>query len=233
MDWAYKTYSPWIDHVRHRNDLTYVLDILGGETSIGHSFVGGGDIPDVEKVPIGLLGADYEIDNGYYRIKKIYTGENWNPDLISPLSGPGINVKEGDYIVAVNGRELKADVNIYSRFDQTANKQISVSFNNKPKFKGARAQTIVPIPNETGLRARDWIESNRRKVDELSNGKLAYVWVPNTGMQGYDYFNRYYFAQMHKKGAIIDERFNHGGSIADYIVDLLARDLFLFLCLNK
>lgn len=225
LDWAYETYAPWIDHVRHRADLTYVLDILGGETAIGHSFTGGGDWPDVETVPVGLLGADFKIDKGYYRITRIYTGENWNPELRAPLSGPGIDVKEGDYLLAVNGVSLNADMNLYSFFDNTADKQTVLSVNSEPTMEGAREVTVVPIGSETALRRRAWIEGNRRKVDELSDGKLAYVWLPNTSVAGYRSFNRYYFAQKDKKGAVIDERWNGGGYIADYIVDLLSREL--------
>ena len=225
MDWAYKTYSSWIDHVKHRSDLNYVLDIFGGETSIGHSFVGGGDYPEVKKVPVGLLGADISIENGQYRIKKIYTGENWNADVQAPLRGPGVNVKPGDYLLAVNGIPLNTTTNLYSYFDQTAGKQISITVNSLPTLKDAKEVTVVPVDSEYKLRQQDWVESNRRKVDELSQGKLAYVWLPNTGGEGYANFNRYYFAQKNKKGAVIDERFNQGGSIADYIVDLLSRDL--------
>ncbi len=225
MDWAYKTYSSWIDHVRHRSDLNYVLDIFGGETSIGHSFVGGGDYPEVYYVPVGLLGADYTIENGQYRIKKIFTGENWNESLRAPLTGPGINVKVGDYILAVNGVPMNTATNLYSYFDQTANKQTRISISSTPILKDAKEITVVPVSSEYQLRQWDWVESNRRKVDELSGGQLAYVWLPNTGGGGYQNFNRYYFAQKNKKGAIIDERDNHGGSIADYIVDLLSRDL--------
>ena len=225
LDWAYKTYAPWVDYVRHRTDLTYILDILGGETCVGHSFTGGGDYPDVDVVPVGLLGADYKVENGRYRIAKIYTGENWNPDLRAPLSGPGIDVKEGDYLIAVNGIELDATVNLYSLFDRTADKQTVLKVNGEAKTQGAREVTVVPVGSEVPLRMRDWVEDRRRRVDELSGGKLAYVWLPNTSTDGYTSFNRYYFAQKNKKGAIIDERFNHGGYIADYIVDLLSREL--------
>ncbi|MGZ2369235.1 S41 family peptidase [Ancylomarina sp. YFZ004] len=225
MDWVYKTYSPWIDHVKHRSDLSYVLDILGGETSIGHSFVGGGDFPKIERIPIGLLGADFHIVNKEYRIKKIYTGESWNAKVSSPLSGPGINISSGDYLLAVNGVRLNTATNLYSYFDQTANKQVSITVNDIPSLKGAKEFTIIPVASEYLLRQHDWVEGNRKKIDKLSGGKLAYVWLPNTGEGGYANFNRYYFAQKHKKGAIIDERFNQGGLIADYIVDLLSRDL--------
>ena len=225
LDWAYRTYAPWVEHVRHRADLTYILDILGGETAIGHSFTGGGDEPDVDRVPVGLLGADFTSSDGRYRISKIYTGENWNPDLRAPLSGPGIDATEGDYLLAVDGVELTTDVNLFSAFDRTADRQTVLTLNGEPTTEGAREVTVVPVQDETALRQRDWIEGNRRKVDDLSDGRLAYVWVPDTGFGGHTNFTRYYFAQMDKKGAIIDERFNHGGLIADYMVDLMSREL--------
>jgi tricorn protease len=225
MDWAFKTYSKWIDDVKHRSDLTYVLDIFSGETSIGHSFVRGGDFPEVKQVPVGMLGADFAVENNKFRIKKIYTGESWNPTLKAPLSGPGINIKTDDYLLAINGIPLDATKNIYAYFDQIADKQTTITFNSIPSFDGSKEVVVIPVKNEVLLRQFDWVEGNRRKVDKLSNGQLAYVWLPNTGQGGYKNFNRYYFAQKNKKGAIIDERFNGGGQIADYIVDLLARDL--------
>lgn len=222
----YKWYSPWVEHVRHRTDLNYVVDILGGEVAVGHSYTSGGDFPTLDNNnPAGLLGADFTIVNGFYRIKRILTGENWNPDLRAPLSSPGIDVKEGDYLLEINGIPLTADVDIYSLLEGTANRQIKIKVNATPDLATAKSVTVVPVANETQLRTRAWVEGNRRKVDELSKGQLAYVWIPNTGNGGYEYFNRYYFAQQDKKGAVIDERNNGGGSAADYIVDVLARKL--------
>lgn len=225
LQWAYQAYRPWVDHVRHRSDLTYVLDILGGETSVGHSFTGGGDLPDIETVPVGLLGADFEEQGGRYRISRIYDAESWNPDLHAPLSGPGLDVSEGDYLLAVDGRELRAGENLYRVFDRTADRQVVLTLNDRPSLDDSREITVVPVDDDNPLRRRAWVEDNRRKVEEMSDGKLAYVWVPDTGFGGYTYFTRYYFAQQHKKGAIIDERFNHGGSIADYMVDVMSRQL--------
>jgi tricorn protease len=225
MNWAYKTYSLWVNDVRHRSDLNYVLDIFGGETSIGHSFVRGGDYPDVDRVPTGMLGADIAVENGRFRIKKIYNGERWNPDVFAPLVVLGHPISVGDYILSVNGKELDTTKNFYSYFERTAGKQIFITVNSTTDFDAAKQITVVPVNNESALRQYDWVESNRRKVDELSSGQLAYVWIPNTGDGGYTNFNRYYFAQKDRKGAIIDERFNTGGSIADYIVDLLDREL--------
>ncbi|WP_230407003.1 S41 family peptidase [Pontibacter cellulosilyticus] len=224
-DKIYDWYSPWVDHVRHRSELHYIVDILGGEVSVGHSYTSGGDFPDVKRVSIGLLGADYEVDKGYYRISRIYDGEAWNPDLRAPLRAPSINVKPGDYILAVNGMEVKAPENIYQFFEATADKQTILRINSKPTMEGSRLVTVVPVSNESSLRRIAWVEDNRRKVDKLSGGKLAYVYVPNTSQAGYTSFNRYYFGQQDKKGAVIDERNNGGGSAADYMVDIMNRDL--------
>ncbi len=224
-DKIYNWYKPWLAHVKHRSDLNYIIDILGGEVSIGHSFTSGGDFPDVPSVPVGLLGADYAAADGFFKIKKIYTGENWNPELRSPLSGPGLDIKEGDYLLQVDGKPLTASMNMYSLFEGTANRQVSIVVNSKPTMEGSKTITVVPVASEAALRSRNWVESNRRKVDELSGGKLAYVYVPNTSNPGYTYFNRYYFSQQDKKGAVIDERNNGGGSAADYMIDILNRKL--------
>jgi len=220
-----KWYSPWIEHVQHRTDLLNVVDIMGGEIAVGHSYTRGGDFPDVKEVNIGLLGADYETDSKLYRIKKIYTGESWNPGLNAPLRGPGIGVKEGDYILEVNGVTVSASENLYKYFEGTANRQTKLRVNSKPSLEGSKLITVVPVENENQLRMIHWVESNRKKVDELSKGQLAYVYVPNTGQPGYTSFNRYYFSQQDRKGAIIDERNNGGGSAADYMVDVMSRQL--------
>ncbi len=222
---VYEWYQPWLAHVKHRSDLNYIIDILGGEIAVGHSYTSGGDFPQVPTIPVGLLGADYTADKGFFKITRLFTGENWNPELRSPLSGPGINVKEGEYLVEVDGRPLTANMNLYSLFEGTANRQIKIRVNNKPSTEGARLITVVPVASEAGLRSRAWVEDNRRKVNELSGGKLAYVYVPNTGNPGYTSFNRYYFAQQDKQGAVIDERNNGGGSAADYMIDVMGRKL--------
>jgi len=224
-DQIFTWYKPWVKHVKHRSDLNYIIDILGGEIAVGHSYTSGGDFPNVPSIPGGLLGADYKVQNGFFVISKIYNGENWNPDLRSPLSGPGMNVQEGDYLLEVNGKALTGDMNLFSLFEGTANRQVKIRVNNKPSLEGSRLLTVVPVANEAGLRSRHWVENNRKKVDALSAGKLAYVYVPNTGNPGYTYFNRYYFSQQDKKGAIIDERNNGGGSAADYMVDIMNRQL--------
>jgi tricorn protease len=226
-DWPQmkELYSAWLPSVMHRADLNYLLDMMGSEIAIGHSYVRGGDMPQVPRSQGGLLGADFTIENNRYKITRIYDTEIWNPELRAPLATPGVNVGVGDYILAVNGQELTAPDSIYRLLDGTANRQVVLSVNSQPSVAGARQVTVIPVANETGLRTRAWIEANRRTVDKLSGGKLAYVYLPNTGQPGYQSFNRYYFAQQDKPGAIIDERFNGGGSAADYIVDVLGRKL--------
>ncbi|MBL7473798.1 S41 family peptidase [Robertkochia sediminum] len=225
-DAVYEWYAPWIDHVRHRTDLNYVVDIMSGEVSIGHSYVSGGDMPDLDRVPVGLLGADLEVANGHYRIGKIYSGEMWNPGLEAPLSVPGLKVSEGDYIFSVNGRTLDTGVNPYSLFEQTAGELVTLEVGSKSDGSDKRSVTVKPVSSERQLRSVAWVEANRRKVDELSGGKLAYVYVPNTSGQGFTSFNRYYFAQQDKKGVVIDERNNGGGSAADYMIDIMSRQHF-------
>lgn len=224
-DDIYEWYKPWVDHVHHRTDMNYIIDILGGEVAVGHSYTRGGDFPDIDRVPIGLLGADFEMVNGHYRISKIYNGESWNPNLTAPLAHPGNEAKVGEYLVGINGKEIQANTNLYEYLEGTANQYTTIHLNSKPGLDGARMIATKPVANESQLRMMDWVEGNRRKVDELSDGKLAYVYLPNTGQPGYTYFNRYYFSQQDKKGAVIDERNNGGGSAADYMVDIMAREL--------
>jgi len=217
-------YGQMLPYVMHRADLNYLLDMMGAEIAIGHSYVRGGDMPEVPAVQGGLLGADFAIENGRYKVTRIYDNESWNPDLRAPLAAPGANVAVGDYILAVNGIELKAPDNIYRLLDGTAGRQTSLTVNSTPSMEGARNVTVVPVATEQGLRTRAWVESNRRTVEKLSDGQLAYVYLPNTGQPGYTSFNRYYFSQQDKKGVVVDERFNGGGSAADYIIDVLGRD---------
>ena len=226
-DWntVYARYAPLIPHVRHRADLNYILDMMNGELSVGHSFVGGGDYPSVDRSQMGLLGADLVLDKNRWKIERIYTTESWNPGLTSPLDRPNIKVKEGYYLVGINGQELTSSQSPYQLLDGTAGVQTLIHINDKPSFEGAWTATVEPIRSEGALRQRAWVEDNRRRVDELSNGRLGYVWVPNTGGPGYVSFNRYFFAQQDKEGAVIDERFNGGGLLDDYMVDLMTRSL--------
>ncbi|NOR76519.1 MAG: protease, partial [Draconibacterium sp.] len=226
-DWdvVYKRYSPLIPYVKHRTDLTYILDQVNGELSVGHSFVFGGDFPKTESATVGLLGADLIVEDSRWKIERIYTTESWNPQLSSPLQEPGLKVEEGNYIVGINGNELTAEDNPYKFLDGTSGVQTVLQISKTADYDSAWKVTVKPIRSENALRQRVWVEDNRRIVDSLSNGTLAYIWVPNTGGPGFVSFNRYYFAQQDKLGAVIDERFNGGGLLDDYMVDLMTRSL--------
>ena len=230
---VYDKYKPLLSYVGHRADLGYLIAMVGGELTVGHSYLSGaGDVPAEDPVSVGLLGADFVVENGRYRIKRIYNGENWNPELRAPLSAPGIQVSEGDYLLEVNGRPLVPPTNPYSLFEGTANRQTLIRVSKTPSAEGSRLVTVIPVASEDTLRTRAWIENNRRIVDKLSNGKLAYVWLPNTGNPGYTSFTRYYYAQQEKEGAVIDERYNQGGMVADYIVNELDRKLMGYFALR-
>jgi tricorn protease len=215
-------YKPYLDGLASRSEFTYLSIEMLGEITIGHMFVGGPGPHDTEP-KTGLLGADYAVENGRYRISKILGGQNWTPGLASPLTLPGVYVKEGEYLLAVNGRELHASDNLYSFFAGTAGKQTVLHVGPNPDGKDARDVTVVPIGDEFGLRNLAWVEANRRKVDQLSGGKVAYVYMPNTGGSGYNSFNRYFYSQLDRQALVLDERWNEGGFIADYVVDVLKR----------
>jgi tricorn protease len=225
---VYDWYAPWIDHVSHRSDLNYVVDILSGEVAIGHSYVSGGDLPDLDFVPVGLLGCDLTKDGVYYRISKIYNGESWNPSTVGPLSLPGLDIGEGDFLLGINGQSLTTKINPYRLLEHTADRAIRITIGKKDDPTEKKEILVTPVSSESQLRTFDWIESNRKKVEKMSGGKIAYVYVPNTGGRGFEYFNRYYFSQQDKKGVIIDERNNGGGSAADYMIDIMNRKLFGF-----
>jgi tricorn protease len=220
---AKKFYEPYLDAVAHRADLNYLFREMLNQVTVGHMFISGGDMADTEKVPGGLLGADYTIENGRYRFARVYSGENWNPDLQAPLTQPGVNVKAGEYLISVAGQNLTARDNVYAAFENTAGRQVAIKAGTKPDGSDAREVIVVPVRDEAALRMRAWIESNRRRVDQLSGGRLAYIYIPNTGSSGYTNFNRDFFVQTEKEGAVVDERFNSGGLLADYVANVLTR----------
>lgn len=220
-----KRYEPFVASVASRGDLSYLIGEMMGEFTAGHLYIQGGQRPEVKSVPGGLLGCDFTLDNGRYRFARVYNGENWNPESRAPLTQPGLNVAAGEYLLAINGVELRAAGNVHQRLEATAGKQVTLRVGADASGTGAREVTVIPSPSDSRLRYLDWIESNRRKVDQLSAGKLAYVHLPDTSRGGYSNFNRYYFAQTGKQGAVMDERFNAGGAQPDYIIDYLRRPL--------
>ncbi len=225
-DWAAmrEKYSGFLADVGTRADLNKVLRWMCSEIAVGHHRVGGGDRRDEpERVGGGLLGADFEILDGRYRFARVFGGLNWNPELRAPLTEPGVQVEAGEYLLAVEGEELMAADNVFARFENTAGKIVELEVGPNADGTGSRTVSVVPIASESALRNRAWVESNLRKVDEATNGRVAYVYVPNTTTLGHTYFKRYFFPQVHKQALIVDERFNGGGQVADYYIDHLRR----------
>jgi len=222
---AEERYGVYLSGLASRDDLNYLFTEMLGNMTVGHMFLGGGDRPDVKRVPTGLLGADYRIENGRYRFARVFDGENWNPDLKAPLTQPGVNVAAGEYLLAVNGRELRGSDNVYSFFEATAGKTTVLKVGPDPSGANSREVKVIPVNEESALRHRAWIEDNRRKVDQMTGGRVAYVHMPDTAFGGYTSFMRYFFAQVDKEAAIIDERFNHGGALATDVIEYLQRNL--------
>ena len=229
VDWPAmkKKYEVFLPDIACRSDLYRVMEWMGSEMAVGHHrFSSRGDrMANPETISGGLLGADYEVANGRYRFRKIYGGLNWTPELRSPLTEPGVNVNIGEYLLAVNGKDVSANQNLYSFFENTADKITEITVGPNPGYEGSRKVNVVPLTNEFALRNRDWVEGNLRKVDAATNGRVAYVYVPNTAGSGHEYFKRYFFPQANKKAIIIDERFNGGGQLADYYIDMLKKPL--------
>jgi tricorn protease len=218
-------YEVFLPDLAVRQDLNRVMMWMSSELSVGHHRLGGGDsLADAgEPIPGGLLGADYKVENGRYRFAKVYGGLNWNPELRSPLTEPGVDVKAGEYLLAVDGKDLRYPEPLYSRFERTAGRILELTVGPNADGTGSRVVKVVPIEDETGLRNRDWVEGNLRKVTEATNGRVAYVYVPNTSTAGYVYFKRYFYPQTDRDAIIVDERHNGGGQVADYYIDLLRR----------
>lgn len=219
-----KKYAQFLPDAATKADVNRIIQWMMSELSVGHHRGGGGDrLATPKVVPGGLLGADYTVDRGRYRIATVYGGLNWTPNLRSPLTEPGVNAKVGEYILSVNGVDLRAPTNIYSAFENTAGKIVDVTIGPNPDGSGSRTVQVVPIGDESALRSRAWVEGNLRKVDSATGGRVAYVYVPNTAEPGHTYFKRYFYPQAHKDAVIVDERFNGGGSYADYYIDILRR----------
>jgi tricorn protease len=217
-------YEPFLEHVAVRQDLTRLLQWMHSELAVGHHRTGGGDLPsETDAVPGGLLGADYRVDNGRYRFAKVFGGLNWNPDLRAPLTEPGVDVVEGEYLLAVEGKDLRHPENLYARFERTSGRIIEITVGPNPDATGSRTVKVVPISDEAALRNRDWVERNLRYVTEKTQGRVAYVYVPNTSTVGHEYFKRYFFPQAGREAIIVDERYNGGGQVADYYIDMLRR----------
>jgi tricorn protease len=216
-------YEPLLQFVQRREDLNELLVEMIGEMQVGHNRTGGGDLYAGAGVGVGLLGADFRVDNNLYRVEKIYHGDRWNPFLVAPLATAGVDVAEGDAILAINGHALDGSVNIFSLLEGTAGKQVSLTVSRDGTQKSAHTAVVIPIPNEAALRQWSWVEGNRDYVERKSGGKLAYVYLPDTAGDGYTFFNRMFFAQVDKPGLIVDDRRNSGGQAANYVLEVLNR----------
>ncbi|HSN53977.1 MAG TPA: PDZ domain-containing protein [Candidatus Sulfomarinibacteraceae bacterium] len=217
-------YEPFLEHLASRDDLNRLIRWMCSELAVGHHRVGGGDgLAEPEEVPGGLLGADIEIADGRYRFARVFGGLNWNPELRAPLSEPGVGVEAGEYLLAVDGRDLAPPENLYSRFENTAGAIVELTVGPNPDGSGSRTVQVVPVDDESALRNRAWVEGNLEYVTRATDGRVAYVYVPNTTGLGHTYFKRYFFPQADRQAIIVDERYNGGGQVADYYIDLLRR----------
>jgi len=220
-----REFAPYLEVISSRAELNYLFAEMYGRLSVGHLYIVGGDMPEAKKVPGGLLGADYRLENGRYRFARVYDGESWSPQLRAPLAPPGVNVVEGEYLLAVNGREIRASDNVYAALEATAGRRVVLRVGPNPSGEGSREVIVEPVADEKPLRYIAWVEDNRRLVDRLSNGRLAYLHLPDTSSGAYANFTRWFFAQAGKQGVIVDERFNSGGLSADYVIDYLSHKL--------
>ncbi len=231
-DWKamHDKYEPLVKYVNIRQDLTFIISQMIGELSSGHTYTGGGDEPEVTKVQLGLLGAQLKKDGatGYYQIKKILKGANWDPTLRSPLTEIGLNVKAGDYIIAVNGAPTNTMVDIYASLVNTADKQVELTVNSKASPDGDRKIIVVPTADETNLYYYDWVQHNISYVDSVTHGKVGYIYIPDMGEGGLSQFFKLFYPQINKKALIIDDRGNGGGFVSPMITDRLARQLVFF-----
>jgi len=228
VDWKkmYTKYSVLLPYVNHRADLTYVIGELIGELSVGHSYVGGGDKPDVPKVKTGLLGARLSKDkSGYFKIDEILKGENWTTTTRSPLTEVGVDVKEGEFIIAVNGTSVKNYKDIYELMVNNADKQVELTVNSTASDKGSRKVIVTPINDEADLYYYNWVQNNIKKVTAATGGEVGYIHVPDMGVEGLNEFVKYFYPQISKKALIIDDRGNGGGNVSPMIIERLFRQV--------
>jgi tricorn protease len=222
-------YAALVPFVNHRNDLTYLMGELIGELNNGHAYVGGGERPETPRIKLGLLGAQLSRDPATkaYKIERILPGENWNKHARSPLTAIGVNVKAGDYVLAVNGTPVNSLANIYDALIGTADKQVVLRVNSKPSDDGARDITVVPVADESPLYYRAWVQKNVDEVAKKTNGDVGYIHIPDMGQDGLNEFTKQYFPQVRKKGLIVDVRGNGGGFVSPLVIDRLRRALVM------
>jgi len=232
VDWdkMKKKYGKLIPHLSSRADLNYVIGELIGEICAGHTYVGGGDMPRLSTVPVGLLGADLEADteSGYYCFAKIYAGQKMDPSRQGPLARPGSEVAAGEYLLAINGEPVGIAHNPFRFFEGTAGRQVEITVNRRPLLDGARTIVVTPLSNDSNLRYEDWVNENRRRVEEASDGRIGYIHLPDTSIPGLIEFSKGFFTYSRREGLIIDERYNGGGFIPDMFMEHLRRELVCY-----
>ena len=229
-DWkaVYRKYEALLPFVNHRADLNYIIGEMIGELNVGHAYCGGGDRPLPSRIKTGLLGATYSRDkSGYYRIDRILQGENWSSENRAPLTEVGVDVKTGDYIIAVNGKSTAGVTNIYELFINTAGQQVELTMNTTPTEAGSRKVIVIPIDDESPLYYYNWVQSNIRKVNEATDGKVGYIHIPDMGVTGLNEFVKHFYPQLSKNALIIDDRGNGGGNVSPMIIERLNRELVL------
>jgi len=231
VDWKkiYDKYLPLALACSHRKDLTYVIGEMIGELNVGHAYVGGGDDNSPERIKLGLLGAELSRDpSGYYKIEKIIKGESWNKKLNSPLAEVGLNVKEGDYIIEINGKSTKDVNDIYQLLVGKANIPVELTISSKPDANATNKVIITPLEEENSLYYYQWVQSNIKKVNELTNGEVGYIHIPDMSVEGLNEFVKYFYPQLNKKGIIIDDRGNGGGNVSPMIIERLKREIAFY-----
>ena len=234
LDWKAmkKQYGELIDNAVTRSDVNYIIGELIAELNSSHTYRGGGDDETPLQRKVGYLGIDWELKNGAYVIKRIVRGAPWDTEIRSPLDESGLKVKEGDYVLAVNGVSIDIANDPWAAFEGLADKTIELTVNEKPSLDGAWNIIVKTMDDETRLRNLEWIEANRKRVEEATDGKIGYIFVPSTGTDGQDELVRQFYAQFTKEGLIIDERFNNGGQIPDRFVELLDRKPLSFVAVR-
>lgn len=226
VDWnaVYEKYKVLVPYVNHRSDLTYLIGEMIGELNVGHAYSANGEHPMPVRINMGLLGAKFEKDaSGYFKVKKIIEGANWDKTTRSPLTMPNVNVKEGDYIIAINGKSLKETDNLFSYLTDQANKTVEMEVNTTPDAKGARKVLVTPLADESQLYYYNWVQDNIRKVSKATNGQVGYIHIPDMGVPGLNEFAKHYYPQLEKKALIIDDRGNGGGNVSPMITERLMR----------
>ena len=219
-------YLAMLEDAASREDVGFIISEMISELNIGHAYYFGGDVEGAPSVSVGLLGVDFAIENGAYKIARIVQGSSWDVDARNPLSEPGVDVKEGDYLLAVNGVDVDTSKDPWAAFIGLAGRTVTLTVSENPtRDDKAREIIIKPIGGEQNLRYRDWIEKNRKYVEEKTEGKVGYIHVPDTGVNGQNNLYRQFFGQAHKQALIIDERWNGGGQIPTRFIELLNRPI--------